>query len=626
MKKNRNGFTLVECIVAVSVISVITAAAIGIYQTAQHTAVDQWDGFLATVMADNALADFQNADSMEEFENGLDGLVQIGSQTEKTVDLTVDRSYYEYDLANAQIPCPFDRVRAYESGRVSVLDSAGQDLVTFDYGGKTAGFSSDTAILTKADGIYQKDGESRDAGGITSLTVDNRDDYKVTYTNDKVKFENTLQGSGEFDITPLEKYLLSQGYFLHFADNTDTDNPIWNGDYRYFYFYVYERKQNGNVQQVYTDKNHYLTLRIKYDSKGDTPNSNDKSSWNKTKKIHVTEVKFAEIYETSNWSIDDGDYRNDYKDANGNGFSDFYWGGMPFFAYYCAGEKTFYYTPHIEDKNTQITVTQGAGGLVYTDYVIKPDAGIVSQIDHALSKNGELQLIGDHGTLLYDFLGEVTGALGQLRANCHFASKNDTDAADGFRKHRALTEGIELTGVYCDDGNKKIVFYQDDIGKPILSFVYAAAEQYDTDKNAINGVYRDFYDPSGKLKVTGEPIIHRIEGDNIYQLVIRSVKEDIIVFTSHGGTVQARVPFSDDDFQMKVKRSTVSGSAVTRCYIYVPNNGNYGCYIVVTYSDTVSADLSVEPRIRIWILPKKELPTDTAAEPVKKCYLSYRKG
>ena len=611
MKRNRKGFTLVECVIAIAVITIITAAAISIYQVALRSSERQWNSFLSTVMADNALSCFQSSNSMDEFETRLGGLTQVGSETVRTTEIPINQSYYEMDLSNCQIPLQFSKIRSYETGKVCVLDSEETELIGFDYGGKTAQYTNDTGILSDADGIYEVAYTENEVGVVSEISVKGDSDFSLKITESSVTLS---AGSNKKSYTTnnIEKYFLKQGMFLY-PDKDTSKECTSNGKKGYLYYYVYDCRTKA---RYITSTGEYLYVRL-YGSFDRTGLWWYQSSVGNTFSITAVEYIYSTStsYPKSGYSVVKDE--NDTELATST--SKVSWERYPAYALDCYQEYNTVNT--IAD----ITYVGTAGGHLYTDYVIKSASGISSHINYALSKSGEMKLVGDNEAVIYDFHGNIAAPKGDLRLKCNFDEKNDASAADGFTKHQSLTSGIRITGVSCDDANRTILFYQDAPGKSVIRFEYEDQESYGSDKASLSGTYSDFYDAAGKLRIDGSPVLHMVEGGRSYQVVIRKGKEDIIIFTSHDAVTKAGFSFVTDDFKIKEKETTVNGSAITRYYSYIPNNSDYGCFIKVTFSNVVSSDLSVEPRIRIWVIPRDEIPSGPT-EPSANYYVSYRKG
>ncbi len=269
MKKNNKGFTLVECVVAIAVVSIVSIASIVIYRISINSTRRQWDNYMSTISANNALSCFQNAENLTDFlENGTKiDLKSFNNKTSKN-NIDVPMFYKDLDLSELQLkPQAFTKVRRFDSGKV-IFYNGDTRLITFKYAeDNLSTFVEDAKDLDEGlinldyetkDDKYSIGGEGSSYGeiksinyttyikgkednyGLTTWKDDNNqrpaltiDYYRDSSDNLKVKISGKLQtgyttkttakngasitngiATLEYDATDFEKYLLKKSYVL----------------------------------------------------------------------------------------------------------------------------------------------------------------------------------------------------------------------------------------------------------------------------------------------------------------------------------------------------------------------------------------------------------------------------
>jgi len=717
MRMNKKGITLVECIMAIAVISIISAVAVVIYRTSLRSTNKQWDNYLTTVMADNALACFQNANDLATFEENLDGLTQVGNDATQYFDIKVSESVREMNLSTqSAIPASFDKIRTYDTGVVSVI-SGSDTLAEFNYGGKTSQFTADTALLTKSDGMYSASSApakktltvNASGGGKSSVPVC-QTSYQFVITEEQVAlyFRGSVYSGKQattrdtknitYDTTPIEKYYLKNNRFL--VPNTksykETVKIRVNSKYTnycLFVFAVFEMSDDGVVSQAKNASGKYIYVCAVAEKPSSAPTDwlNDSTGY---KIVRVYEGYSAtsfcsnegntsgdmNVYENGSYVVKYGRQINTTADVfscfmkststtsftsfskcfNASGVTeitssvtsaDFTWKYIPALVALKNGQSyylpqfilntNFYNNESLWSTRTNFLVykhssdnfsdfPKGAPGVSskaeYTDYVLKSGVSVPSQIYCALAKTGEIQLCGSADTLLYDFHGDITNPLAQIKSKCGFQTGVAADG--GFTKWWSVTAGIRLTKVIQNTAASAIEFY--DGSKKVIWFDYANSTDYSDACAALLTQYGTNYDGDGNIKTatTGDMLV-RYNDSGLYEVLVRNGATDTVVFSTDKGVLRTQLNDESMSFERAVGgTSTIQGTAITRCYQYVPNDGDMACFIRVTFANAISVDTtnSVEPRIRIWIIPRDKLPKNSSDMPTTSAYISYRKG
>ena len=492
MKKNKKGFSLVECIIAIVIITTISIVSVSTYISAQSTTNKEWDKFKASMVADSSVSAFQSADKIADFmKRSPEGLKAL-----KTTQEIYNDSGEEISEEPTQPETPeeiptsvdFKSIRAYENGKVKLFnraldvntDTYTDEIASFNYSGKEAQYKADKQYL---DGLsfYNKAKKEDSSDVVTtafkftqakgtshmSMGGERTDPNKATfdYNDGKVSITDNSGKTKSYDQTPLEAYLVSKGQFLGFADNTNVGNTMNGTPIMYeptydasgnkkedgvFYFYVYQldySKSPITVSKVKSGRNTKV-IRVTYDDNKDLFSSADKSSWNTEKCIHVKSVQWAWVpvddY-TGNNTVQ-AKYNDYFTDDNGNKFENFDWYGLPLFAYYCNGNQNEGRTPNWTLKggiSNHTTVKK----LIYTDYSLKTGAGVTAlKIDYALYKNTDTKLYTkEKDTLLYKYTGGdakniLTDKFGFSQNYIKVNGEKKAEVVDGYNKYLVYIE------------------------------------------------------------------------------------------------------------------------------------------------------------------------------------------
>jgi len=285
MKRNKNGFTIVECVVAMAVMTIISATAVMTYMMASTSINDRWNRFRASVFGNNMLTFFQAADSMNGFDSFFEeGILTHSKEVEKTEEVSLDAlKYDEYDPKNQIIPFACTSVKADKlAGKVTFYGGK-SELLSFSYNGEMNAFTSDTATLGNTS-VYNVSDEQHqfiytypDSG---SLIVSTNASTTTISCDGRNKTYNT---------TSFEKYLLNKGWYL----------VLNNIDGKYFTFNAYNIYTNEKITSSQGD----LLFRIKGEEKRNYLEINGKLSrlywYNENQKTNMT-VGFIKQYYSNN--------------------------------------------------------------------------------------------------------------------------------------------------------------------------------------------------------------------------------------------------------------------------------------------------------------------------------------
>lgn len=268
MKKNkRRGFTVVECVAAILVITIVTACAIGIFRTALSTGEDNWNNYLADAIVENALAAFQSSESAEEFDEIIREVMVKTAEDRLTPVIEITHGgAAESSLSDVMLPVHFTKVRATEAEQIVAFYNGETPILTLQYNENTK-YVSDKAALNNAALFEEQKNEQASLGTITvkgngggsgegsestaveekielfigfsksstakqfTVTYDTKNS-KVTYASKDGKTTKTCA------MTDFEKYLLENGIYLSPKSGTYTTSGSSTGQAEFYAYYL----------------------------------------------------------------------------------------------------------------------------------------------------------------------------------------------------------------------------------------------------------------------------------------------------------------------------------------------------------------------------------------------------
>lgn len=635
--KNKKGFTLVECIVAITIILVITASAIGIYQTALNSSNRQWNRYVSTVMADNALACFQSSDNMSDFESKLSELQADGNIIKNPgADVTVTATYNELVLSGGQaVETPFSKVRAWNNkdnkgGLVQFLKDDNTSIADFSYGDALSN-TTDTVILKNADGVYDVFYTESESGKIESLSyklTKKKSDYTVTYnylpnnsSSEAKSSDLYMHITGEkntvhWKASSFEKYLFENRLILKpVAEGNFTSAFSHKNKWSGIFCEIYQLSKENNIincnrytalgKYIYIEKcctycNWYETCDTHQNVTVKTCNE---TSYNKAQKLTINNVT-TESFEWQYFPVLMADI----------------------------------YSSDITVSNYTFTSTNS---IIYTDYVLK--SGYTPKINYELKSNGKIEIYAPGDIKLYSYTGKkISDAHNKIIENCAFSQDTTYSGTSGTEKYTCVknSDGIQMTSVAYDEQAKKIKFMNG--ATEVISFEYGTNEAaFENDKpTAQNSAYSTFYENNAIKNPNNLSIsVQRIPVNSTsfcYQIsLINADGTQTAIFSTSYGNISTNQGASFSGLE-KTKSVMIDGASYTKYFYYIPPKSDVGCYIMVTFSKVSSGDTSVEPKIKAWILSASDitaLQNDSRSDKTQndilkknRCCISYRKG
>ncbi|MBQ0102301.1 MAG: prepilin-type N-terminal cleavage/methylation domain-containing protein, partial [Firmicutes bacterium] len=365
----KRGFTLVECIIAIAVISIITMSAVLIFKQALDFISGQWNNYQVQLTGDNILSTFQATEDKESFAKSLEeflGCAHNGDE-ENTDVLTVFGRYSEYDMSSEMVAKSFKTVRVFDRGKVQFFTQPSSEitadtsplaeLVYVSEQDKSNFNSTDKTRITDNTSIYKEMGAG--GGEINAITVcyynyvdsdklivgtlNHTRGYhfaaykvyrgegnviKVSLTYDYVSLKdsglvydnNETHKVLERDATPIEKYLFEKGYVAVFNYDSGSSADLITGSGRRV-FPVYYVDDDGNMQRVKKDeKTVYLVVD------GNTKNNTNRD-WDNGRYYSVDHAKLVLSDKTAPseiWSEVYGSLYSEYEAARTKAYNDTY--------------------------------------------------------------------------------------------------------------------------------------------------------------------------------------------------------------------------------------------------------------------------------------------------------------
>ncbi len=443
-KKNnhrKKGFSLVECVVAIAVITLVTSVAVGVYTSAQGSSSHQWGNYLATVMADDAVACFKNAEDLDQFEARSADLEELRKCGDRIVVGT--------DGDSAEDTVSYQTIRAHEDGRVEFYTQTptGTPFATFTYDdlNKYKADVHDRDNSLDKGGVFKGQKEptkptefrlGNDLSGKTAAQIlenvaneDKRNAVSIRYFQENGQWKQeiilgyekyggttsskTKETTGTLPLSDLENYLLTEkNWILGFPDNAPNKSSIANtvgpdvleekangystnfyNDY-YLYLYVYDISGSKPTLVTRESDGARLVIRITCHHEGNWSNgAYGDGIWDKNDSVKINDIRSAYVAPTVKNNSSSVSYQPYCKDDGTDFAHETAWKGLPAFLHYCVTrENAAHVTPNYNDANFPFAPI-GGGQSSYTDYTLADGKSAeLLKVADALSKSGSTQL------------------------------------------------------------------------------------------------------------------------------------------------------------------------------------------------------------------------------------------
>lgn len=557
MKKrnNKKGFSLIECIVALLLFSLITGAVIGIFASSTSQIKQQSDRYKTNIVADNIMAAFESSDADYgegeenkitniDFLSILDDELHIIDSDSISPDVDVQQvipsgevieteggeGNFSFDVNNVPVPISFKKI-VVDNSTAIFYDNDDKEMVSFEgtYPNNRLVDSDDFAYSD----CYTESAPRYYSGSMTltgRLNLEGIGEVNYTYTinydgssvlscdpqnNRYYSKRSGTKNSSEFD-----NYLLRNGYYLKCIYRKY--EPSFGTTYDTFWFQVFHASDDPAINNtpVRRDDGKCLYYRIKVatnDDHGYYTNGLYVNMDNDTVKMFMY---FNNIRKTGNkkGSIYYG-YADEGTSYNKIAFNDYLYDetGKEF-------SGNWYYYPwlvantNVDDGVPDISVSCSAAAPVIRSYEYTPkDAKIDFSYVLDSPDHDEMLVFNSEGDLIFPYKGSTTSALEKLKANpCQFGKgeKKERNARalytvgtteklyDKWYK-QGSTPCYRISKVEFNDnpgGIPEIVFYgrtkDDATPREYITFTYADRGQYERDRDSIikfDGGYSNCY-------------------------------------------------------------------------------------------------------------------------------------
>lgn len=518
MRRNKKGFTLVECVVALLLFSIVSVSVLAIFRTSQSQIAIQSDKFRFDLYANNIMTAFQGSDTWETFQSVLKRDLKINIGATDTEETTVpvgtggtEGGGYGFDTNNVPVAVPFSRVTV-QNGVASFENEEGTKLVSFEGDYPNDKLQPNEAYgWDPADVYYAPElcynGSIKLMGSITtSKDSEGESGGSGTFTwecdGTHVLFSLTMPLVGTKDVMvdacDLDRFLWKKGWYLDnvsrfysvgFINTTDyyyfivrdsaTNQPVKNAEGQCLYYQIASTTNNLEILNYRATTTDFLTADAEkfYMDLGDTA------------KITYAFGEEGSVPASRNFT-------NVVTDDNGNTFKD----------------KWYYYQWIIAKGRGLLgigsySLNHPLGQDTYSSYTeYRPKDGVKSEIYYALAATRTLQLYNSDDVLLYPFDGTTTDSLEMLHreSGCNFRDKTRWLTTDkvydrwyqkGFMPAKEVDE-VRFIDNFGTGQPSEISFYSK--GEVYARFFYPDSlyEAYQADRDtilALEGTYAPKY-------------------------------------------------------------------------------------------------------------------------------------
>ena len=468
MIKNKKGFGLVECVVALLLFSIVTGCVLTTISTSRKQVGKQNDKYKLDLMASNILAAYEGSNTSGSFKNRMEGIgisfdTSGASETFNQTIGTEGTEQYGFDTQNVPIAIPFSKLIVRKDSATFV--DGNKDLVSFDgtytdkklqdnddYGFKVSDYYNTPKFTHAGDLVLTGTGDD-----ISSFTWKYSGSNQVSFTVDSGNNSKERTAAA----CDMDRYLYNKGYYLKNIKRNYDIGLFTTTDS--FWFEVINVEDN---QPIKDDSGKKLYVLIK-STTGNLETLDYKATvldffGQIATDLYIDFDTRAKIYYTySNNTPSENDFKTELKKDDGTKF-----GGKWYFYQWmvakCRGiNGRGSYNISCADIGTYES---------FFEYTAKEN--IQSNIYYALNKsnNTEMMLFNSDGDLIFPYKSNSKPPLQNLKSNCEFGvnGKRNTQAVyseqvyDKWYKKGAVPLW-KVTKVKFTDGGtsdkSKIVFY-----------------------------------------------------------------------------------------------------------------------------------------------------------------------
>ncbi len=640
--KNKKGFSLAECTVALLLFSIIAACVLTVFSSSRNQIRNQNKQFKSDLLKNNIISAYQASSNYNNMANILNWETKEADDT-SAVPISVDNG-------NGSIPVKvhFDKItvdggyatfKAEEKKQDGTPAGTYKDIISFEgnYSNNRLSSPSDipndyyteTSITIPKEMVLE--GQAHPVvEGITGTY-----DYTYTINESKVKFE---MGSGtlEEDATDFDKYLLDNGLYLKCV-KTRSRTILGLGYYDYYYR-VYSAENNQPLNTYYcvtfeTLQQAFLTFTTLFNFY-DGEDLEDSHSY--------LNLAYATIKTYSGDSCPNVDDKYSRQEANATGHK---YGDPKFTELNVTGYNfktgNWYFAPWlaVHDKTQyQPTCTKYEPGRTYYEYIPKSEKA--SNIYYILKKDNVVEFFDTDSVNIFSFNKDEAKTNTALTNNTCNISKATTrtynsDVYDVWYQ-KGNMPGKTVNKIVFNDTKKEITVKSND-NKEFIRFLYTNNSVYDSDKNSIKtGDYKEYFTVSGNTATIKAPdtVYFKCESfDGSYSIKIN----DETIFTSNAQNFEiiGAQPMTEGEVSYGMIGEPTSETTNAKTYYVscVVGNSDTSLVAKITFCDmtkpkTVSGK-TVEPMITIWSIKSVNIPSDiktiaTSTNAHLEC--SYRKG
>lgn len=655
---NKKGFSLVECVVALLLFSIITGSVLTVFSASRNQIKKQNMQFKSDLLQNNIIAAYQAS-------GNYNNMANILGWEEKDADDTPEVPISGGN-GNGSIPVPvhFDKITVDNDAEgktyAKFIDESKspKELITFEgnyTNNKLKSSDIPTDYYTETPVTVPKTMVLEGQAHPTAEGLTGAYDYTYTITESKVKFEMGT-GSLEKDATDFDKYLLDNGLYLRCvkvnADRHDSEanyekdrwgfNHLKNYTitlYRDFYFEVFNKNDTTTNQYicvsvplgktVLDSLSDILTAIPKFLSSigdnftysGQLSNFNNNSSTDKTF-INLSGCTIKTYFGNSCPNVDDtyskqeanatghkkGDPKFTELKVDGYNFKTGNWYFAPWLAYRDGNE----YQPECKKYEP---------GRTYYEYTPKSDKA--SDIYYVLKNGKDIKIFDIDSVNIFSFDNDETKANTALNNNtCNISKATTRTYSDNEYEvwyQKGNMPGKTVSKIVFTD-KKEITVYSDDNQK-FIRFLYTNETAYNSDKNGItSGDYKDYFTVFGDtatIKVPETAYFSCESFDGSYSVKIN----EETVFTSNAQNfhiIDAK-PIADGEVSYGMIGESISGTTNAQTYFVscVVGNSDTSLVAKITFCDLAKAKVvegkTVEPMIIIWSVKTPEI-TDESGE------------
>ncbi|MCQ2440938.1 MAG: type II secretion system GspH family protein [Clostridia bacterium] len=666
---NKKGFSLVECVVALLLFSIITGSVLTVFSASRNQIKKQNMQFKSDLLQSNIISAYEAS-------SDYNNMANILGWEEKDADDTPEVPISGGN-GNGSIPVPvhFDKITVDNDAEgktyAKFIDDSKspKELITFE-GNYTnnklkssdipTDYYTETPVTVPRTMVLEGQAHPT-AEGLTGAY-----DYTYTITELKVKFEMGT-GSLEKDTTDFDKYLLDNGLYLRCvkvgSDRYDGALISIKDGYnvkmfRDFYFEVFDINDNSKKQYIcvsyqlgsttITYKNFWNVLGIIADYANSiedslTYNNQLASFYNNTSiektYFSLTGATIKTYFGDSCPNVDAtyskqeataehkrGDPKFTELKADGYNFKTGNWYFVPWLAYR-------------DGKEYQPKCKKYEPGRTYYEYT--PKEGKASNIYYVLKNGKDIKIFDTDSVNIFSFYKDETKANTALNNNtCNISKATTRTYSDNEYEvwyQKGNMSGKTVSQIIFDDTKKEITVYSND-NQPFIRFIYKNNNStYTSDKNSIKtGDYKEYYTVSGNTATIKSPnTVYFNCGGFTGPYSIKINDETVFISNAQCFEIKDAVPVDSSDISYGMIGEPISGSVNAKTYYVSCNVGNSDTSLVVkiTFCDlakpkTVDGE-TVEPEIKIWSIVTAKIPSDIKT--IANCThahleRSYRKG